>query len=405
MASERWLKAGVGAAVIALMALAACAVQVMASPRLLVLCAIGVACSALALRQLLARLTVRQPLPEPVMAPPAADTDALLALAARLEHAPIALFGIAQLDGPGEVTPLNANARRLLAPGRASDPAHLAALLAAQVADTRTLIGFDTERGLERALVAVSALTVQGAGQRLVALLPVESQLEAEAQNAWRQLVHVLTHEIMNSLTPVASLSRTAREMLGELQAMPPDVHTDMATALDAIARRSASLVDFVASYRSLSTVPQPRPERVRLLELFDRLEALVGAAWVARGGSARFVVEPASLEVLVDPGQLEQALINLLKNAAEATAQVSAPRVDVVARLGRGGRLRIEVSDNGPGVADDMAPHIFTPFFSTKKQGRGIGLALVRQLVHGNGGTVRHARSVTSGARFIVTF
>ena len=405
MASERWLKAGIGASTGVLMALAACTVQVSGSPRLLVLCAIGIVLVAGASWRLLASLSVRRPLPEPASVAPAADADMLLALEARLEHAPIALFGIAQLAGPGNVVPLNGNARRLLAPGRATEPARLSELLAAQPANARTLLGFETERGTERALVAVTTLTVQGKGQRLLALLPVESQLEAEAQNAWRQLVHVLTHEIMNSLTPVASLSRTAREMLGDLQGVPEDVAGDMGTALDAIARRSASLVDFVASYRSLSTLPDARPERVHLADLFARLEALVGADWTARGGAARFAVEPASLEVLVDPGQLEQALINLLKNAAEATAQLASPRVDVVARLGRGGRLRIEVSDNGPGVADDMAPHIFTPFFSTKKQGRGIGLAMVRQLVHGNGGTVRHARSVTSGARFIVTF
>jgi len=409
MASERWLKAGIGASGVLLMALAACAVKVSESPRLLVLCAIGAVLVAGMSWRLLASLTVRRALPEPATVAPAGDSDAMLVLEARLEHAPIALFGIAQLAGPGDVVPLNGNARRLLAPGRASEPARLSALLAAQPANARTLIGFETERGTERALVAVAALTVQGEGQRLVALLPVESELEAEAQNAWRQLVHVLTHEIMNSLTPVASLSRTAQEMLGDLlddsPGAPAHVAADMGTALDAIARRSASLVDFVASYRSLSTLPQPSPERVRLADLFARLEALVGAEWTTRGGAARFVVEPASLEVLVDPGQLEQALINLLKNAAEATTQAASPCVEVVARLGRGGRLRIEVSDNGPGVADDMAPHIFTPFFSTKKQGRGIGLAMVRQLVHGNGGTVRHARSVTSGARFIVTF
>ncbi|AXA93138.1 PAS domain-containing sensor histidine kinase [Massilia sp. YMA4] len=404
MASERALKAGAGIAAAALAPLGAVAACVADSPRLLVLCALGGTIAAVVLWRLLARLTVRRPLPEAVLPTRAGTDDALLALEARLEHAPMALFRVDGLAGEGSVAPLNGDARRLLAPGRASEPERLCALLAAQPADQRTLIGFDTERGLERALVAVSALTVQGCGQRLVALLPVESQLEAEALNAWRQLVHVLTHEIMNSLTPVASLSRTAREMLHDV-ALPPEVDDDIGTALDAIARRSASLVDFVASYRSLSTLPRPRPERIRLVDLFARLEALVGPDWQARGGSVRFAVEPASLEVLVDPGQLEQALINLLNNAAEATAQVAQPRVEAVARLGRGGRLRIEVSDNGPGVPDDTAPHIFTPFFSTKKQGRGIGLAMVRQLVHGNGGTVRHARSVTSGARFIVSF
>jgi C4-dicarboxylate-specific signal transduction histidine kinase len=117
------------------------------------------------------------------------------------------------------------------------------------------------------------------------------------------------------------------------------------------------------------------------------------------------FSVEPISLEVMTDPGQLEQALIDLLKNAAEATAGVAAPQASVTATLGRGGSLRIAVADNGPGVPDTMIAHTFTPFFSTKKQGRGIGLAMVRHLVHGNGGTVRYVRSVSPGARFMLTF
>ncbi|MDC8757728.1 sensor histidine kinase [Janthinobacterium fluminis] len=411
MASERRLKLAVWAGAAGMMAAAAGAHAAAASPRLLVLCVLAALLCGAVLWRGLARLAPRRPqgVPELGIGLPFDRQDlmaASLALEARLEHAPIALFRIEQLSGPGAVTPLNANARRLLAPGRACASPQLYALLNAQPIDRRSLITFDTERGAERALVAVTALTLQGAAQRLAALMPVESELEAEALNAWRQLVHVLTHEIMNSLTPVASLSRTAYDLLDELHGdLPADVGEDLGTALDAISRRAGSLVDFVASYRSLSNLPQPQAERVRLDELFGRLDALLGPAWRARGGRAAFSVEPASLEVLVDPGQLEQALINLLKNAAEATAGVAAPQAVVSARLSRGGRLRIDIVDNGPGVPEAMAAHIFTPFFSTKKQGRGIGLAMVRQLVHGNGGTVRHARSVTAGARFVVTF
>lgn len=439
MASERGLKLAIAASALALMAMSAAATAVLFaqpdSPRLLTLCGIGTAAASALMWRSLGQLGLRRPRREapassfpPASRSPAAIDDAsggehgaggnrwqgqalaALALEARLEHAPIALFRIAHLSGAGEVTPLNANARRLLAPGRASAPPQLFAVLAAQPADQRKLIGFDTERGLERAMLAVSALTVQGEGQRIAALLPVESELEAEALNAWRQLVHILTHEIMNSLTPVASLSRTARELVEEMQtaqdaAQAGALADDLRTSLDAIARRAASLADFVGSYRSLSSVPQAQPERVRLAQLFARLAALLAPAWQARGGGAEFSVEPASLEVLVDPGQLEQALINLLKNAADATAAQVRPAVAVSARLSRGGRLRIEVADNGHGVPEELAAHIFTPFFSTKKQGRGIGLAMVRHLVHGNGGTVRYARAVSSGARFIVTF
>lgn len=105
------------------------------------------------------------------------------------------------------------------------------------------------------------------------------------------------------------------------------------------------------------------------------------------------------------DSPRLEQALINLLKNAFEATNNIERAVGRVSARLVKGGRLRIEVSDDGPGVPPELVRHIFTPFFTTKKQGSGIGLAMVRQLVHGNGGTVRYARQVTQGARFVISF
>lgn len=416
MASERALKLGVATGAVGLMALAVAADLLSAAPapRRIVLCGLLAFAPATLLWQSLRRLAPRVPRMEAALsrhtgddttstsvtgdAPQQSLAGAMLSLEARLEHAPIALFRIDHAAGAGVVLPLNAAARRLLAPGRASAPQDLHQLLAAQPVGHRQLVSFDTERGAERALVAVSALSVQGASQRLAALMPVESELEAEALNAWRELVQVLTHEIMNSLTPVASLSRTACGLLDEAQAnLPADIHADLGTALDAIARRAASLVDFVGSYRSLSTVPQAQPQRVMLEELFERLAALLQPQWQ---GKLTFSVEPASLEVMIDPGQLEQALINLLKNAAEAGTQAQ-----VSARLSRGGRLRIEVLDNGPGVPEALAAHIFTPFFSTKKQGRGIGLAMVRHLVHANGGTVRYARPVGAGARFILTF
>ena len=408
MVSERRLKARLLLAVAGMLALAACAGVVHQSPRLVVLCALAALPLALLARQAVLGLAARPALPAPSPAPALALeqqalVDNALSLEARLEHAPIALF---RIDPAGSVAPLNANARRLMAPGRASDPLDLYRQLTAQPIDQRSMIGFDTERGVERALVAVSALAVHGTPQRLAALMPVESELEAEALNAWRQLVHVLTHEIMNSLTPVASLSRTAYDLLDELREhLPADVNTDLITALDAISRRADSLVEFVGSYRSLSNVPAARAELVRIRELFERVSLLVAPAWRARGGHAAFTVEPTSLELMADAGQVEQALINLISNAFEATAKVAGAEVVVSGHLGRGGRLRIEVADNGPGVPDALIAHIFTPFFSTKKQGGGIGLAMVRHLIHGNGGTVRYAKSVCAGARFVITF
>lgn len=406
--ANRFLLAKIWLAIALLCALAATALAVASSARLLVLCALAALLPVTLIWQCLAALT-RRPLllaqETPVGLPRGTDSLAqnLLKLQAQLEHAPIALFSIEAKDA---VLALNANARRLLAPGRASDIHDLHAQLLAQPVGQRSMLSFETEQGNERALVAATAMTLAGEPQRLLALMPVESELEAEALHAWRQLVHVLTHEIMNSLTPVASLSRTAFDLLDELKAdLPLDVATDLATALDAISRRAASLEKFVSSYRNLSNVPPARPETVALDALFNRLAALLASAWQARNGQAQFVLEPTSLQIQIDPDQLEQAMINLLKNAADATQAVAQPEVLVSARLSRGGRLRIEVADNGPGVEDSLIAHIFTPFFTTRQNGGGIGLAMVRQLVHGNGGTVRYAKSVRGGARFILTF
>ncbi|MCD2518468.1 ATP-binding protein [Massilia sp. G4R7] len=409
MASEARLKTAALLCALGAALLGYLAGRVHDAPRLVVLCGLAAWPLLFALMRCTTRLAMlRRPRPPETKAVLTIEQQHLVdqaqALEARLEHAPIALF---RIEG-GVVAPLNGNARKLVAPGRASDPSSLYAELVAQAGEGRGMIAFDTERGVERALVAVSTLALQGSSQRLAALMPVESELEAAALDAWRQLVHVLTHEIMNSLTPVASLSRTARAMLEECRpGLAPDVGDDLVTALDAISRRADSLAAFVASYRSLSNVPAAQPERIVLQDLFERVRALVGPGWRARGGEVLFAVEPSSLELVADPGQLEQALINLLKNAFEASGAVAGAGARVTARLVRGGRLRIEVSDDGPGVPPELVAHIFTPFFTTKKQGGGIGLAMVRHLVHGNGGTVRYARPLGQGqgARFVISF
>ena len=273
------------------------------------------------------------------------------------------------------------------------------------------MISFDTEKGQERALVAFSNLHIGKTQERIVAVLPIESELETVAFKAWEQLVHVLTHEIMNSLTPVASLSRTAVDLLNEWKTVAEseddysEVISNLFIALDAISRRSDNLVHFVSSYRSLTNVPAPIKASIQLTKLFARVSALIKSTSDEKNRKIEFTVEPATLEVMIDAGQLEQALLSLIKNAEEATDNSSNTLILINARLTRGGRLRIEVADNGPGISDNLIEHIFTPFFTTKLKGNGIGLAMVRQLVHNNGGTVRYVRKTNSGAKFVMVF
>ncbi|MBV8033936.1 ATP-binding protein [Roseateles sp.] len=381
-------KARAALAALVLAAGSAGVVATLDSPRGAVACALaGLVAAALGWAALGRLAHPPAPPPEP---PPAPRPD----LDAALEHAPLALW---RLTSGTQPLALNAAARRLVAPGRAVEPASLLALLDAEPG--RRVVTLPTEHGQERAVLAVSALTVQGQAWRLAALAPIESELETEALAAWRQLVQVLTHEIMNSLTPIASLAASAPALLeaGE--------HEELQAALAALARRAAHLQGFVERYRSVSQPPAPTLADTPLLPLLQAVQRLVAPAWEAASGRVDIAVEPASLALRTDAAQLEQVLINLAQNALQASAERPAPRLLIEATLSRGARLRLTVADNGPGIAPGLEGRIFTPFFTTRAGGSGVGLAVVRQLVHGLGGTVRHAKRPGGGACFVLTF
>jgi signal transduction histidine kinase len=382
-------RARAAAAALVMAACAAGAVASLDAPRLLVACLLAGLVAAGVGWASLTRLAHR-PQPLPPDPPPAPRPD----LDAALEHAPLALWRLVAGAPP---LALNAAARRLIAPGRAVEAGALLALLDADPG--RRVVTLPTEHGQERAVLAVAALTVQGEAWRLAALAPIESELETEALAAWRQLVQVLTHEIMNSLTPIASLAASAPALLeaGE--------QAELQAALATLARRAAHLQAFVERYRSVSQPPAPTLVDTPLAPLLQAVQRLVEPAWAAAGGRVDVCIEPASLALRTDAAQLEQVLINLAQNALQACAGRPAPRLSIDAALSRGARLRLTVADNGPGVAPGLESRIFTPFFTTREGGSGVGLAVVRQLVHGLGGTVRHAKRPGGGACFVITF
>ncbi|MCU7371990.1 ATP-binding protein [Paucibacter sp. O1-1] len=334
-----------------------------------------------------------------VAPPPLVSEEARLQ--ARLEHLPVAVWVLDET----RLRPLSARARRLAAPGGVRDPAALQALL--RQADGSGPLLLDTERGPERWQLRRQPLALDGRAEVLLALMPLEQALETESLQAWQQLVQVLTHEIMNSLTPIKSLSQTARQLLEELPSGNDSGSTtdDLRLALDAIALRADSLASFVSTYRRVSRWPPPELAPVDLGALFARLAQAMGPAWTARGGAASFELSSPGLRLMADEGQLEQALLALLSNAEQATAEQPQPRLWVQARQSRGGRLMLSVRDNGPGVPPGLERQIFLPFFSAREGGQGIGLTVVRQLVHGMGGRVRHVRPIEGGAGFLLVF
>jgi len=333
--------------------------------------------------------------PAAIVEPPAPpDARALAVLQAQLEALPVAAW----LVDAHSLRALTSRARRLAAPGGVRDPAALQRLL--RDAEAGGAVVLETERGSERWQLRRQSLALDGQAQALLALVPLENELEAESLLAWRQLVQVLTHEIMNSLTPIRSLSQTALALADE-----PGAEAELRSALDAIARRAESLAGFVGTYRRISQWPAPTLAPVDVKGLFARLEQAVAPAWAARGGTVSFELESPTLRLQADEGQLEQALLALVNNAAHATAGLAQPRLWVQARQSRGGRLQIGVRDNGPGVPPGLERQIFLPFFSAREGGQGIGLTVVRQLVNGMGGRVRHVRPIEGGAAFVLSF
>lgn len=330
--------------------------------------------------------------PEQAPQPDARRLDVLLA---QLEHLPVAAWVLVDQQTP---QPLSSRARRLAAPGGVRDQRAFNELLRASERSGPVVL--DTERGSERWQLQRQPLALNGQSQILLVLMPLEQELESESLQAWQQLVQVLTHEIMNSLTPIKSLSQSALSLLNE-----PASAAELHSALDAIARRAESLSNFVGTYRRVSEWPAPTLAPVDLQGLFRRLQQAVGPAWAARGGEAVFQLASPSLRLLGDEGQLEQALLALVHNAAAATADQATPRLWVQARQGRGGRLQISVRDNGPGVPVGLERKIFLPFFSAREGGQGIGLTVVRQLMYGMGGRVRYVRPLESGAAFLLSF
>jgi signal transduction histidine kinase len=247
-----------------------------------------------------------------------ADAARLQALQAWLDHLPVAAWVVAA----HAATPLTSRAHRLCAPGGVRDKAALLELL--RQATHIGPVQLDTERGSERWQLFRQALALAGQEQALLVLVPLESELERASLLAWHQLVQVLAHEIMNSLTPIKSLSQTALMLLDE----PGAVEADLRTALQGIGARAEGLTRFVTTYRQVSLWPAPRMAPVDLQALFMRLQQAVAPAWAARHGSVVFELAAPSLRLQADEAHLEQALLALLRNAEQATEGLPTPRL-----------------------------------------------------------------------------
>jgi nitrogen fixation/metabolism regulation signal transduction histidine kinase len=247
----------------------------------------------------------------------------------------------------------------------------------------------------------------------LVSLQNIQEELEEKEMEAWQNLIRVLTHEIMNSITPISSMTATLLGMVEKEQADgadPRDVmgaedFEDMADALKAIHRRSQGLMNFVGTYRNMTLIPKPRFRLLSVGELFGRVEKLMHHKVAENGISFHWSVSPKTLELTADPDLMEQVMINLLLNAVNAVNGMDTPRIVLSAVLGGEGNVVISVEDNGVGIEEEALEKIFIPFFTTKKQGSGIGLSLSRQILRLHHATIRAQSKPDEGAVFTLRF
>lgn len=228
---------------------------------------------------------------------------------------------------------------------------------------------------------------------KLITLQDIRGELERKELDSWVKLIRVLSHEIMNSLAPVTSIAQSLNSIWKEKLASEPNCSDDAIEStvkgLEVIGERGEGLIRFVQSYRMLTKVPVPQFSQVRVQSLFDRLSILVSPLKADYGVAIQFHAPVPDFEVQIDEQMMVQVVINLVKNSAEALQGCENPKIEIHAHKLSVDKVEILVSDNGPGVPDEILEEIFVPFFTTKATGTGIGLSHSRQIMRAHGGSI----------------
>ena len=224
-----------------------------------------------------------------------------------------------------------------------------------------------------------------------------EKQRQAHEQDSWTKLIRVLTHEIMNTVSPIASLSDALSK------SMDKDGHSplDVKAGLDTISDSSKNLIKFVETYRELSGVARPARKAIELQELMDGVIALNREYAASCGAVCSYRPQEADLMIYADEGQISQILINLIKNALQADAK----HIDISARLGKDDEVIVLVANDGEPIPPSAREQIFIPFYTTKKEGSGIGLSLARQIMRQHNGSIELLQSDASRTVFELRF
>lgn len=253
-------------------------------------------------------------------------------------------------------------------------------------------------------------LTLRGEVIKLVSMNNIQSELDEKEMEAWQNLVRVLTHEIMNSVTPISSLASIVEnelkeKMNGSTATFKMEEMEDMHLSVQTISKRSAGLIRFVREFKNLSQTPKPTLAPVNVKKLLEEMAVLQKKELSDSQINISVSVEPSDLVISADKNMIEQVLINLIKNAMQAFTEQNEKCIELKAYLDEKTKPVISVRDNGDGIDPEALERIFVPFFSTKKTGSGIGLSLSKQIMRQHEGRISVKSELGKGTEFLLRF
>ncbi len=307
--------------------------------------------------------------------------------------------GILSFDDEGEVQLINANAKKFMGVSSIQNLDELIEInsrLYKAIYDVQP--GKSTlYKGSSDLLLTIQAteMRLRGDTVKLVTLQNIQTELQRQELEAWQNLTRVLRHEIMNSITPISSLTSTLREILvhdltkvNEHYELKNEGADDLKEGLDTIESRSKGLIKFIDAYREYTSLPHPKFKSILIKDLFNKVSNLMRNELKKNNVEFSIQLESEQLTVEADEEMIEQVLINLVKNAIEACGDKQHSKIEIVGRH-LDEDVLIEVVDNGPGIIGEAMDKVFVPFFSTKKTGSGIGLSLSRQIMQMHNGSL----------------
>lgn len=238
---------------------------------------------------------------------------------------------------------------------------------------------------------------------KLVSFQNISGELEEQELEAWQKLIRILRHEIMNSITPIVSLTATIDSMLNDSPhgSVTEEESEDIRAAISAIRNRSEGLMHFTETYRNLTRLPPPKFQLVDANDLIERIRVLFKPVFQKNGITFNMHLSQAPVIFQADVELIEQVIINLLKNAIDVVKEVANPVITISTQRTKEGRAIIQVADNGKGIEKEMLEQIFVPFYTTKEEGSGIGLSLSRQIMRTHKGRINVQSVVGEGTVF----